>query len=261
MSFELFPDNTTLLVFGPLVLRYYALAYIGGLVIGWRWLRRLVERTPAVATPVQADDFLTWATAGVVLGGRLGYVLFYQPDKYLADPVAIFAVWQGGMSFHGGMLGVAIATFEFCRRRQIPLWGFADRVAVVAPVGLFLGRIANFMNGELWGRAAPPDLPWAMRFPHGGDVLRHPSQLYQAGLEGLVLLAVMVVLSRQEAVRARAGLLTGAFLCGYAVARIIGEFFREPDAYLGYLYAGATMGQLLSLPMLLLGLVLIARAR
>jgi len=261
MSFELFPDSTTLLVFGPLVLRYYALAYIGGLVIGWRWLRRLVERTPAVATPVQADDFLTWATAGVVLGGRLGYVLFYQPEKYLADPVAIFAVWQGGMSFHGGMLGVAIATFEFCRRRQIPLWGFADRVAVVAPVGLFLGRIANFMNGELWGRAAPPDLPWAMRFPHGGDVLRHPSQLYQAGLEGLVLLAVMVVLSRQEAVRARAGLLTGAFLCGYAVARIIGEVFREPDAYLGYLYAGATMGQLLSLPMLLLGLVLIARAR
>ena len=261
MSFELFPDSTTLLVFGPLVLRYYALAYIGGLVIGWRWLRRLVERTPAVATPVQADDFLTWATAGVVLGGRLGYVLFYQPEKYLTDPVAIFAVWQGGMSFHGGMLGVAIATFEFCRRRQIPLWGFADRVAVVAPVGLFLGRIANFMNGELWGRAAPPDLPWAMRFPHGGDVLRHPSQLYQAGLEGLVLLAVMAALSRQEAVRARAGMLTGAFLCGYAVARIIGEFFREPDAYLGYLYAGATMGQLLSLPMLLLGLVLIARAR
>ncbi len=261
MSFELFPDSTTLLVFGPLVLRYYALAYIGGLVIGWRWLRRLVERTPAVATPVQADDFLTWATAGVVLGGRLGYVLFYQPDKYLADPVAIFAVWQGGMSFHGGMLGVAIATFEFCRRRQIPLWGFADRVAVVAPVGLCLGRIANFMNGELWGRAAPPDLPWAMRFPHGGDVLRHPSQLYQAGLEGLVLLAVMVVLSRSEAVRARTGMLTGAFLCGYAVARIIGEFFREPDAYLGYLYAGATMGQLLSLPMLLLGLVLIARAK
>lgn len=261
MSFELFPDNTTLLIFGPLVLRYYALAYIGGLVIGWRWLRKLVERAPAVATPVQADDFLTWATAGVVLGGRLGYVLFYQPEKYLADPVAIFAVWQGGMSFHGGMLGVAIATFEFCRRRQIPLWGFADRVAVVAPVGLFLGRIANFMNGELWGRAAPEGLPWAMRFPHGGDVLRHPSQLYQAGLEGLVLLAVMVALSRQEAVRARAGMLTGAFLCGYAVARIIGEFFREPDAYLGYLYAGATMGQLLSLPMLLLGLVLIARAR
>ena len=261
MSFELFPDSTSSVVLGPLVLRYYALAYIGGLVIGWRWLRRLVERSPAVATPVQADDFLTWATAGVVLGGRLGYVLFYQPEKYLSDPVAIFQVWQGGMSFHGGMLGVAIATFVFCRRNAIPLWGFADRVAVVAPVGLFLGRIANFMNGELWGRAAPPDLPWAMRFAHGGDVLRHPSQLYQAGLEGLVLLAVMVVLSRSEAVRARMGLLTGAFLCGYAVARIIGEFFREPDAYLGYLYAGATMGQLLSLPMLLLGLVLIARAK
>lgn len=261
MSFELFPDNTTLLVLGPLVLRYYALAYIGGLVIGWRWMRRLVERTPAVATPVQVDDYLTWATAGVVLGGRLGYVLFYQPAKYLADPVAIFQVWQGGMSFHGGMLGVAIATLIYCRRHAIPLWGFADRVAVVAPVGLFLGRVANFMNGELWGREAPPDLPWAMRFAQGGDVLRHPSQLYQAGLEGLALLAVMVLLARSDAVRARTGMLTGVFLCGYAVARIIGEFFREPDAYLGYLYAGATMGQLLSLPMLLLGLVLVARAR
>ena len=261
MSFELFPDSTTLLVLGPLVLRYYALAYIGGLVIGWRWMRRLVERTPAVATPLQVDDYLTWATAGVVLGGRLGYVLFYQPEKYLADPVAIFQVWQGGMSFHGGMLGVAIATFAYCRKHGIPLWGFADRVAVVAPVGLFLGRIANFMNGELGGREAPPDLPWAVRFTHGGDVLRHPSQLYQAGLEGLVLLAVMVLLARSEAVRARTGMLTGVFLCGYAVARIIGEFFREPDAYLGYLYAGATMGQLLSLPMLLLGLVLVARAR
>jgi phosphatidylglycerol:prolipoprotein diacylglycerol transferase len=261
MSFELFPDSTTLLVLGPLVLRYYALAYIGGLVIGWRWLRRLVQRAPVVATPIQADEFLTWATAGVVLGGRLGYVLFYQPGKYLYDPIAIFQVWQGGMSFHGGMLGVAVATVMFCRRQKIPLWGFADRIAVVAPVGLFLGRIANFMNGELWGRAAPADLPWAVRFAHGGDVLRHPSQLYQAGLEGLVLLAVMVVLARRETVRARAGLLTGVFLCGYAVARIIGEVFREPDAYLGYLYAGATMGQLLSLPMLLLGLVLVARAR
>jgi len=261
MTFQLFPDSTTLLMLGPLVLRYYALAYIGGLVIGWRWLRRLVQQAPVVATPVQADDYLTWATAGVVLGGRLGYVLFYQPAKYLADPLEIFAVWHGGMSFHGGMLGVAVATIVFCRRQNIPLWGFADRIAVVAPVGLFLGRVANFMNGELWGRAAPPDLPWAMRFPGGGDVLRHPSQLYQAGLEGLALLAVMVLLARSDAVRARAGLTTGAFLCGYAVARMIGELFREPDAFLGYLPAGATMGQLLSLPMLLLGLVLIARVR
>jgi len=258
---ELFPDNTTFLVLGPLVLRWYALAYIGGLVIGWRWMRVLAQRHPAAATPLQVDEFLSWATAGVVLGGRLGYVMFYQPSRYLAEPIEIFAVWQGGMSFHGGMVGTALATFLYCRRHGIPLWGFADRLAVVAPVGLFLGRLANFANGELWGREAPPGLPWAMRFPGAGDVLRHPSQLYQAFLEGAVLLAVMVAMSRHEAIRARFGLLTGIFLVGYAIARIIGEFFRQPDANLGFLYAGATMGQLLSLPMLAVGLLLIARAK
>jgi phosphatidylglycerol:prolipoprotein diacylglycerol transferase len=258
---ELFPDNTTFLVLGPLVLRWYALAYIGGLVIGWRWMRVLAQKPPAVATPVQVDEFLTWATAGVVLGGRLGYVLFYQPTRYLAEPLEIFAVWHGGMSFHGGMLGTALATLWYCRRNGVPVWGFADRLAVVAPVGLLLGRLANFANGELWGREAPAGLPWAMRFAGGGDVLRHPSQLYQAFLEGVVLLAVMVALSRSDALRARAGLLTGAFLVGYAIARIIGEFFRQPDPFLGFLYAGATMGQLLSLPMLAAGLFLIARAR
>ena len=258
---ELFPDNTTFLAIGPLVLRWYALAYIAGLVIGWRWARRLAQQAPAVATPLQVDEFLTWATVGVVLGGRLGYVLFYQPGRYLAEPLEIFAVWHGGMSFHGGMLGVAIAIVIFCRRQSIPLWGFADRIAVVAPVGLGLGRVANFMNSELWGREAPAGLPWAMRFPGAGDVLRHPSQLYQAVLEGLVLLLVMVALRRSDAIRARAGLLTGIFLVGYAMARIIGEFFRQPDAFLGFLYAGATMGQVLSLPMLAAGLVLIARAK
>ena len=258
---EFFPDSTTFLALGPLVLRWYALAYIGGLVIGWRWARRLAQQAPVVATPVQVDEFLTWATAGVVLGGRLGYVMFYQPGRYLAEPLEIFAVWHGGMSFHGGMLGVALATVIFCRRQGIPLFGFADRIAVVAPVGLGLGRVANFMNGELWGREAPAGLPWGVRFAGGGDVLRHPSQLYQALLEGLVLLVVMVALNRSDAIRARAGLLAGVFLVGYAIARIIGEFFRQPDAYLGFLYAGATMGQLLSLPMLAAGLVLIARAK
>jgi phosphatidylglycerol---prolipoprotein diacylglyceryl transferase len=258
---ELFPDNTTFLILGPLVLRWYALAYMGGLVIGWRWMRVLAQKPPVVATPVQVDEFLTWATVGVVLGGRLGYVLFYQPSRYLSEPFEIFAVWQGGMSFHGGMAGTALATLLYCRRAGISLWGFADRLAVVAPAGLFLGRLANFANGELWGREAPPGLPWAMRFPGAGDVLRHPSQLYQAMLEGLVLLVVMVVLSRKEAVRARLGLLTGVFLVGYAIARMVGELFRQPDPFLGFLYAGATMGQLLSLPMLAAGLVLIARAR
>jgi len=259
-TIQLFPDPTVLIQLGPLLIRYYALAYVFGLVLGWRMLRVLVRREPVVATPLQADDFLTWVTLGVVLGGRLGYVVFYQPGAFLAEPWKIFAVWQGGMAFHGGMLGVAIATTWFCRREGISLLGFADRIAVVAPIGLGFGRIANFINGELWGRAAPEWLPWGMMFPGGGPILRHPSQIYQALLEGLCLLLVVWVLSRRTAILARRGLITGVFLSGYAVARIIGEFFREPDAFLGFLVAGATMGQLLSLPMLAVGLWLIRRA-
>ncbi len=246
---------------GPFGIRWYAMAYILGLVLGWRLLRRLAQLAPPVASTVQVDDFLTWATLGVVLGGRLGYVLFYQPAYYLANPARALEVWHGGMSFHGGMLGVAIAIVWFCRRQGIPLLGFADRIATVAPLGLMFGRLANFVNGELWGRPAPDWLPWAMIFPTGGDVPRHPSQLYQAAMEGLLLFIVMFTLSRREAVRARFGELTGVFLIGYALARIIGEVFRQPDAFLGFLFAGATMGQLLSLPMLAAGLWLVLRAR
>jgi phosphatidylglycerol:prolipoprotein diacylglycerol transferase len=258
----LYPQFDPVLVqFGPLAIRWYALAYIAGLVIGWRIVRHLAQSRPAVATPAQVDDFLTWATLGVVIGGRLGYVLFYQPSGFLEAPLEIFAVWQGGMSFHGGMLGVAIAITWFCRRNSIPILGLADRIAVVAPIGLGLGRLANFIKPELWGRLAPDWLPWAMVFPGAGPLPRHPSQLYEALMEGVLLLALMLLLSRSEAVRARFGMLTGVFLTGYAIARIIAEFFREPDAFLGFLYAGATMGQLLSLPMLLAGLWLLAQAR
>jgi phosphatidylglycerol:prolipoprotein diacylglycerol transferase len=254
--------DPVLIQVGPLAIRWYALAYIAALVIGWRLVRRLAQRPPVVATPVQVDDFLTWATLGVVIGGRLGYVLFYQPGRFLASPLQIFEVWQGGMSFHGGMLGVAIGIVWFCRRQQIPILGFADRIAIVAPMGLALGRVANFINGELWGRPAPLWLPWAMAFfPGGGPTPRHPSQLYEALLEGVLLFAVMLILARNEALRARFGFLTGAFLLGYGIARIVGEFFREPDAFLGFLWAGATMGQLLSIPMLLVGGWLIWRAR
>ena len=266
----LFPQFDPVIVrLGPLSIRWYALAYIISLVIGWRLARRYARLSPPVATELQVDDFLTWATLGVVLGGRLGYVLFYQPEVYLAHPLAILAVWEGGMSFHGGMLGVAIAIIVFCRRNAIPLFGFADRIAIVAPIGLGLGRVANFINGELWGRPAPAWLPWAMEFPRAPDcpsfpnicVPRHPSQLYEALLEGVVLFTVMFVLSRREALRARFGLLTGLFLCGYAMARIICESFREPDAFLGFLAFGTTMGQLLCVPMLVVGLWLILRAR
>jgi phosphatidylglycerol:prolipoprotein diacylglycerol transferase len=258
----LFPQFDPVLVqLGPFAIRWYALAYIGSLVLGWRIMRRLVLRTPAVATQEQTDDFLTWATLGVVLGGRLGYVLFYQPSHYFADPLAALAVWQGGMSFHGGALGVVVALVLFCRKHAIPLLGFADRIAVVTPIGLGLGRIANFINGELWGRPAPDWLPWAMVFPNGGPVPRHPSQIYQALMEGLLLFILLWVLARRETIRARFGVLTGVFLVGYAIARSIGELFRQPDPFLGFLFEGATMGQLLCIPMLIAGVWLILRAR
>ena len=258
----LFPQFDPVIVqIGPLAIRWYALAYITGLVLGWRLVRRLVQKTPVVATPLQVDDFLTWATLGVVLGGRLGYVLFYQPSVYFTHPAMILAVWEGGMSFHGGMLGVAIAITLFCRQQKISILGFADRTAIVAPIGLGLGRVANFINGELWGRPAPDWLPWAMIFPRGGMIPRHPSQIYQALLEGVILLIVMALFARKESLRARFGCLTGIFLCGYGVARIIGEFFREPDSFLGFLAFGTTMGQILSVPMIIAGIILIWRAK
>ncbi len=257
----MFPQfDPVLIAVGPLAIRWYALAYISALLLGWRLMRRWVLLHPTVATPEQTDDFLTWATLGVVLGGRLGYVLFYQPAYFIDNPLQIAVLWQGGMSFHGGMLGVCLAVALYCRQQGIPMLGFGDRVAIAAPIGLGLGRLANFINGELWGREAPDSLPWAMIFPSGGPIPRHPSQIYQAIMEGLLLFLVMFAASRNEAIRCRFGALTGIFLSGYAIARIVGEFFRQPDAFLGFLFAGATMGQLLSVPMLIVGLVLIARA-
>ena len=256
-----FPAFDPVLVhIGPLSIRWYALAYITGLVVGWWMMRRLVLRRPVVATLPQVDDFLTWATLGVVLGGRCGYVLFYQSGYYFSHPLQMLQVWNGGMSFHGGMLGVTLALILYCWQQKLPLLGFADRLAVVVPIGLGLGRCANFINGELYGRPAP-GVPWAMIFPNDPAQLpRHPSQLYQAAMEGLLLFLLLFLLSRREAVRARFGLLTGIFLMGYGVARIIGEFFRQPDPFLGYLWAGATMGQLLSIPMILAGAGFVAYA-
>lgn len=257
----LFPDfDPTLVQIGPFAIRWYALAYIASLLIGWRLVRFMAGRAPAVATKLQVDDFLTWATLGVVLGGRLGYVLFYQPSKFLADPASIFAVWQGGMSFHGGALGVIVAIIVFCWRQKIPVLGFGDRICAVVPLGLGLGRCANFINGELWGRPAPDWLPWAMIFPKAGPEPRHPSQIYEALLEGLILFAITWFLAQRQSVRERFGLVSGVFLAGYALARSTGEFFREPDPFLGFLWTGATMGQLLCIPMLIAGLGLIAYA-
>ena len=256
----LFPAfDPVAIAIGPIVIRWYALAYIAGIVIAWQVARRLVQRPPVAATPEQMDDFVTWATLGIILGGRIGYVLFYRPDILWTAPWEVLYLWHGGMSFHGGALGVIVAIAWFARRNHLPVLLFADRITSVVPVGLGLGRIANFINGELWGRTT--DVPWGMVFPHAGPEPRHPSQLYQAAMEGVILLVVLQWIIRTPALRARPGFTSGAFLAGYGIARIAGEFFRQPDPQLGFLFAGATMGQLLSVPMVLVGAWLMARSR
>ncbi len=261
LSVLIFPDfNPVAVHFGPFAIRWYALAYIVSLVTGWRVLRRLAQWPPVAASPLAVDDFLTWATLGVVLGGRLGYILFYQPGLYFAEPVRMLEVWHGGMSFHGGMLGVITALVLFTARRRINLLLFADRLAVVVPIGLGLGRVANFINGELWGRPAPSWWPWAMIYPRVDTIPRYPSEIYEALLEGLLLFCVLITAARRPSLRARPGFLTGLFLAGYAVARITGECFREPDVFLGFLAFGVTMGQVLCIPMLLAGIAMMAWA-
>jgi phosphatidylglycerol---prolipoprotein diacylglyceryl transferase len=251
--------DPVLVQLGPLAIRWYALAYIAGIVLGWRLARRLVALPPVAASAEQVDDFVTWTTLGIILGGRLGYVLFYRPGYFLEHPAEALAVWTGGMSFHGGALGVIVALLVFCRQQKLDPFAFGDRVVAVVPIGLCFGRLANFINGELWGRVS--DAPWAMVFPTGGPLPRHPSQLYQAGLEGVLLFLLLLWIVGQPRLRARRGFTAGAFLAGYAVARLVGELFRQPDAHLGFLLAGITMGQLLSLPMLLVGVWLMLRAR
>ncbi|WP_297491685.1 prolipoprotein diacylglyceryl transferase [Acidocella sp.] len=246
---------------GPLFIHYYALAYMLGLLAGWQLMRRLVQRAPVASTLLHVDDFLTWAVLGVILGGRTGYVLFYQPGYFFAHPLQIPAVWDGGMSFHGGFLGVSLAILWFSLKHGLHPLRFADRISVAVPIGLFLGRCANFINGELWGRPAPPGFPLAMIYPGDPSQLpRFPSELIEASLEGVLLFGVMLFAARFYAVRVRSGLLTGIFIAGYAIARITAECFREPDAFLGFLPFGTTMGQVLSVPMLVAGLGLIIYA-
>jgi phosphatidylglycerol---prolipoprotein diacylglyceryl transferase len=255
-----FPNiDPVLIEIGPFALRWYALAYIAGLILGWRYVRHLAKAPPHVANSNDVDDFLMWATIGVVLGGRVGYILFYNIEYYTDNPLRALEIWRGGMSFHGGMLGVILAMVMFCRRRHIPFFGFSDLIACATPIGLFLGRIANFINAELYGR--PTSVPWGVIFPNGGPIPRHPSQLYQAFLEGIVLFIVLYLLWRSEWVRMRIGILSGTFLLGYGVFRSIAEVFREPDMHIGFLAFGTTMGQWLSLPMILLGGFLIFRTK
>jgi phosphatidylglycerol:prolipoprotein diacylglycerol transferase len=257
-----FPDiDPIALRLGPVVIRWYALSYIAGLTGGWRYLLWLARKSHAKISALQIDDFLVWATLGTVIGGRLGYVLFYKPGFYFADPLQILYLWHGGMSFHGGALGVIAALILYCRRSKIDLLEFGDLLCCVVPLGLFFGRVANFINGELWGRVTDASVPWAMAFPNAGPDPRHPSQLYEAGLEGLTLLVILHLLWRVEAIRLRRGTLSGVLLLGYGIARAFVEFFRQPDDFLGFLWGGATMGQLLSVPLMIAGLILIVRAK
>lgn len=252
---------------GPVAVHWYGLAYVAGILLGWLYARQLVANdrlwigNAAPMTKTHLDDFIVWVALGIVLGGRIGYILFYDLPSVLENPVRAIEIWNGGMSFHGGLIGTTIAMILFARRNSIPVWSLFDIVAAVVPFGLFFGRIANFVNGELWGRIS--DVPWAMEFPTGGPFTRHPSQLYEAGLEGIALLLFLRLLTHRMLALKTPGFVAGAFICGYGLCRILVEFFREPDAQIGYL-AGTnwlTMGMVLSSPMLLLGIWAMIRAR
>ena len=283
---DISPEIFTLSLFGiEFALRWYALSYIVGILLGWRLVVASVKRphlwpkNSAPMTPRQVEDLLTWVILGVILGGRLGFVLFYQPAYYLQNPLQILQVWQGGMSFHGGLLGVVTACLLYCQRQGLARLSVGDALCMVAPIGLLLGRIANFINAELWGR--PTSLPWGVAFPGAAaqdcpDVIgicaRHPSQLYEAALEGLILGAVLVFLAYRRGALKERGRITGLFFAGYGVSRFIVEFFRQADAQfitpdnpMGYAVQmgafGLSMGQLLSLPMIAFGLAMVAWAK
>jgi len=275
-AFDLFGFNVAL--------RWYAVAYIAGLILGWRYILMLISRpTLWNAVPMvkqQVEDLLTYMVVGVIVGGRLGFVLFYNLEQYLQNPIDILKVWEGGMSFHGGFFGVVVGVALFGWRHKLPILSIGDAVAAAAPIGLFFGRIANFIKPELWGR--PTDAAWGVNFPDSraqicpsdwvGDCLRHPSQLYEAGLEGLVLgLLIAWVIWRKDWLKTP-GRVIGLFLVGYGAARWFIEYFRQPDAQfisadnpIGYIVTfaqtGATMGQLLSLPMIIVGLIMIVKLR
>ena len=255
--------DPVLISIGPFAIRWYALAYIFGILFGWLYARALIRAEnlwggPAPLTVADFDDFIIWVTLGIILGGRIGYVLFYNLPHFASHPAEIFEVWKGGMSFHGGFTGCVVAVIWFALRRKLSILSLGDLTCAVAPIGLFLGRLANFINGELWGRTA--EVPWAMVFPGAGPLPRHPSQLYEASLEGVALFLALAVMMRGGALK-RPGLILGAFALLYGLARSFCEFFREPDPQLGFLWGDLTMGMLLSVPLMLAGIILIWVAR
>ena len=236
-------------------IHWYSLAYIMGILVGWYIAKKIFIYDNLKK---KFDDYVTFLIIGLILGGRLGYAVFYQPAYFLTNPLEILQMWKGGMSFHGGLLGLIFAAYLFARRGNIRILMLFDIISAVGPIGLFFGRIANFINGELWGRTT--DMPWAIVFPHGGPLPRHPSQLYEAGLEGLVLTGLAAVLIIRYQALMQPGKIFGTFLAGYGISRILVETVREPDAHIGYLIWGTTWGQWLSIPMVLLGAYLVWRA-
>ncbi|MEC9367346.1 MAG: prolipoprotein diacylglyceryl transferase [Pseudomonadota bacterium] len=249
---------------GPLAIRWYGLAYMFGILAGWQYARSLFANQALwngkpPGPPVIADDVLLWITLGIVLGGRLGFVLFYEPAYFLANPQEVIALWNGGMSFHGGLAGVCLAVWLFCRAKGLPMFSVADVACAVAPIGLFAGRMANFINGELVGRIS--DVPWAMVFPEGGPEPRHPSQLYQGALEGIALFLLCRYFTHSRKALTMPGYVSGVFFAGYGVARIIGEQFREPDAQHAFTVGILTPGVVYSIPMIAIGAYVIWQAR
>jgi phosphatidylglycerol:prolipoprotein diacylglycerol transferase len=247
--------DPVLLTIGPLVIRWYSLAYIGGIVLGAWYIQWLNKKTPVLAALKPFDDLMFWAIIGIIVGGRLGYVFFYYPDYFLSHPAEIIQIWQGGMSFHGGLVGFALAVLGFCKKNHYPFFSVMDLCAAAAPIGIFFGRMANFINGELYGRTTT--FAFGMIFPNGGPLPRHPSQLYEAVLEGIATFLILFVLAHFFNFRRHVGALTGSFLCCYSLSRIYIEQFREPDEEIGFIIGHITMGQLLSLPMLAVGLGLL----
>lgn len=247
-----YPEIDPIIVqIGPLAIRWYSMAYIAGIMFGWWYIRRLTAQPGSPMAKTHIDDFITWAIIGIIAGGRLGYVVFYNLPAYIENPIAIFRLWDGGMSFHGGAIGVILAVILFCRKHKLELMRVADIIAVVSPIGLLTGRIANFINGELWGRQT--DVPWAMIFPSDPfGVPRHPSQLYEAFGEGILLFAILMFLyHKTRAAKEMPGFIAGCFYAGYGLVRILVEFIREPDSHLASQSEIITRGQMLSIPMFL----------
>jgi phosphatidylglycerol:prolipoprotein diacylglycerol transferase len=254
-----FPDiSPVMFSIGPFSLRWYAMAYLVGIISAWFLTKKNIDRYNLGISSEQLDDLVFCTTLGIILGGRIGYIVCYGDGYFWHHPSEIIAVWHGGMSFHGGIIGVILGLFYFAHKYKFPFLKITDIVALYVPIGIFLGRLANFVNGELWGRVTT--VPWAVKFPTGGFLPRHPSQLYEAFAEGIVMFVILNTLWRHKYVREHTGIISACFLIIYASSRICMEFFREPDPQIGFLFNGVTLGQILSIPFLCLGLYILHRA-